>query len=483
MTTMTMEQQIVKFIAHLRASGVRVSTAESADALRVVEQIDIFDKSFFRSALQTTLIKEARDKQTFEQLFPFYFGGNEPPPMQQPSGGSMNPEEQRMLQQMLQQMLENMSPEELARLFKAMMSGQQVSQQQMRHMLRANVPLPRPNPRQPLSPEAQRWLARQAMRDMRFQHLEQALSHLLEQLREAGMREETLRDIQRMARENKQALADQVQQQVQHMMLEQMQDTPTPTDPMQSIQDRPFEELTHTEMDELRKVVMRMAARLRSRIALRLRRSKAGQLDAKHTIRTNLRFGGVPLVVQHRRRHLKPKITIICDLSYSMRPVTTFTLLLIYALQDQISRTRTFAFINDLNDITTYFADYPPTQALEHIQAHIIPPYSYATDLGNSLNTFLHDHLDCIDHRTTFIVLGDGRNNYNNPNLKAFDSICRRAHKVIWFNPEAPHMWGVEYPDTLNSDMLDYARMCDATHHVSTLRQLVAAIDSLFTRD
>lgn len=232
----------------------------------------------------------------------------------------------------------------------------------------------------------------------------------------------------------------------------------------------------------MRHVINRLAARLRSRAALRQRRGKAGTLDAKNTIRANLRFGSVPMVLRHRRRHLKPRITVVCDLSYSMRPVSSFTLLLLYALQDQISRTRSFAFIDDLADISTDFAELRPEQAVEQVQRRIRPPGSYATDLGSSLHTFVRDHFSSVDHRTTVIFLGDGRNNYRDPNLSAFEQICRRAHKVIWFNPEAPHMWGVEYPDTLNSDMLDYARHCNAVHQVSNLRQLVAAIDRLFTR-
>jgi hypothetical protein len=245
--------------------------------------------------------------------------------------------------------------------------------------------------------------------------------------------------------------------------------------------DMPFERLSDREASDMRSTVMRLATQLRSRAALRQRRGKTGTLDAKGTIRTNLKFGGVPIIVRHRRRHLKPKITVICDLSYSMRPVASFTLLLIYALQDQISRTRSFAFIDDIYDISTDFSESRPVQAIDTIMQRVRPPRSYATDLGKSLKTFVDDYFGCVDQRTTVIILGDGRNNYNDPNLRAFEQVKRRAHRVIWFNPEPPHMWGIEYPDTLNSDMLEYQRSCDAVHHVSNLRQLIQAVDSLFT--
>jgi hypothetical protein len=46
---------------------------------------------------------------------------------------------------------------------------------------------------------------------------------------------------------------------------------------------------------------------------------------------------------------------------------------------------------------------------------------------------------------------------------------------VVWFNPEPPYRWGRD-----DNHMHIYGPMCDAVHHVSNLRQLVAAVDGLF---
>ncbi len=467
-----MDQRILEFITALRSAGVRISVAESNDALRALEHAGITEKERFRSALQATLIKDPQGIATFQRFFPLYFG-IDMPPMQQPGGGgAMSEEEQQMLQQMLEQMLAQMSPEELAQLFQAMMRGEHLTNQELRDLLNQVSP-PRTT-----NPSYQAWMARQAMRELQFSKLEQALQELLQQLREAGMSEEALQEIAQAARQNQQALAEQISQGVGQRMLEQTQ--PAQPRTADDLMDQPFERLNEQEARDLRSVVTRLAAQLRSRAALRQRRGKTGTLDAKGTIRANLRFGGVPITIRHRRRHLKPRLTVICDLSYSMRPVASFTLLLLYALQDQISRTRSFAFIDDIHDISTDFAESRTDQAIETIMYRVRPPRSYATDLGNSLSSFVQDHFGCVDHRTTVIFLADGRNNYHDPNLRDFEVVKRRAHRVIWFNPEPPHMWGKEYPDTLNSDMLEYARHCDAVHYVSNLRQLIQAVDSLF---
>src|SRR5690606_12142316 len=100
----------------------------------------------------------------------------------------------------------------------------------------------------------------------------------------------------------------------------------------------------------------------------------------------------------------------------------------------------------------------------------------------NALNEFVRDHLSCVDRRTTVIVLGDARNNENDPGLAAFEQIRRRARRVVWFATEEQWKWGVYDPGSLSSDIYEYAPMCDAMHEVTNLRQLAEAIDRLFTR-
>ena len=76
-----MDQRIVEFIAGLRAAGVRVSLAESADAFRAIEHLGVQDRDLFRVSLRTTLVKDASDVESFERLFPLYFGSGGPPMM------------------------------------------------------------------------------------------------------------------------------------------------------------------------------------------------------------------------------------------------------------------------------------------------------------------------------------------------------------------------------------------------------------------
>ncbi len=74
-----MDERIVEFVRGMRAAGVRVSMAESADAMRAIELLGITDKDLFRQTLRTTLVKELDDFAVFEELFPLYFSAGGPP--------------------------------------------------------------------------------------------------------------------------------------------------------------------------------------------------------------------------------------------------------------------------------------------------------------------------------------------------------------------------------------------------------------------
>jgi uncharacterized protein with von Willebrand factor type A (vWA) domain len=160
----------------------------------------------------------------------------------------------------------------------------------------------------------------------------------------------------------------------------------------------------------------------------------------------------------------------------------SFMLLMVYSLHDQLSRTRSFAFIDHLYDMSLYFAEARPEMAIAQVMEQIRPTRSYSTDLGTALGEFCRDHLSCVDRRTTVIMLGDARNNEHDPGLEAFAQIRARARRILWFVTEERSMWGRYDPGSLSSDIYRYAPMCDALHEVMTLRQLTDAIDRLFVR-
>jgi uncharacterized protein with von Willebrand factor type A (vWA) domain len=451
-------QRIIDFINALRAAGVRVSLAESADALRALEHTGIVARKTFRLALKTTLVKEAADGAKFDELFPLYFGSGGPP-LQPPQ---LTPEQQQMLRDALRQLAG-----QLADLLRRLMEGRDLSQEELRQLGElAGLP-------QASSQYQRQWITRRMLRELGLNEIEDLLRALWAELAARGMTPEAIQELQGQAQANRDALEQQVDQYVGQQIARRQAEETRRRPSAGELMHRRFDMLDESEMRVLRDEVRRLAARLRTRIALRRRRGQSGLLDPKATLRANQRYGGVPLELRFKRRRRKARLVLICDLSTSMRPVVEFLLHLVYELHDQVAHTRTFIFIDHLKDVTPVFAEKRLQEAIDDVlQSN--PPGHYNTDLGQSLAELVHERLDALERRTTVILLGDGRNNYNDPRLDAFEMLKRHARRMIWLTPESPGLWGEG-----DSDMPRYAPLCDSVHQVANLAQLIHAVDKI----
>jgi uncharacterized protein with von Willebrand factor type A (vWA) domain len=445
---------------------VRVSIAESQDAWRAIEQLGIKERDAFRLSLRATLVKDYDSLPTFEKLFPQYFG-NFTPPMLDPQA-EMTPEEQEMLRQMMQQMMEEMA-QDLQRLLEWLLNGDGPTPDELEEMAeQAGL-----DQLDALSPYQQQRAARRMQNLLNWKQLQELLDQLWEKLAEEGMDPQTIEQLKQQVAENQARLRQQLGEYAGQRVEENRVDQAQQNKPVQDLMDRSFGSLSPSEMDVLREQVRRLAARLRTRAALRQKRGKQGKLDPKATIRANQRYGGVPFEVRYKQRRLKPKLVAILDVSTSMRPVSEFFLRMLYEMQDLIQKTRSFAFIDHLEDVTPDLTTAQIDTAVQ-VVLNKLPSGYYNTDLGYSLRQFEDHYLDTVDSRTTVIILGDGRNNYNNPGVDVFDRISRRARKLIWMTPEYEAQWG-----TGDSDMLTYAPLCSEVYQVRNLAQLAEAIDHL----
>jgi uncharacterized protein with von Willebrand factor type A (vWA) domain len=455
-----MDDRVVEFVRGLRAAGVRVSLAESVDAMHAIEALGVAEKDVFRQSLRSTLIKKSDDLAAFDQLFPLYFGSGGP--MMQNATDDLSPDEQKMLEAALGAMSGR-----LDQLMDWLTSGNGPTKEELEELAQ------RAGADWYDDPRDARFVTRRMLQQMGFAHLEEQIQQLVQKLQEMGMSQEAIEKLLGVVEANREALAEQMAQQVGLQIAQQRANRPDDIHGS-DLMNKPFQSLTEAEADVLRKEVQRLVTQLRSRAAMRRKRGNKGKFDSKSTIRANQRYGGVPIELQFKKRKLKPSLVVVCDMSQSMRNVVEFMLYLIYELQDQVARTRSFGFYHDMKDISLLLTGQQVTQAIPDILAEF-PYFAYATDFGKSLETFYNNWLDSVNGRTTVVVLGDGRNNYNSPRIDLMKDLQRRARKLIWFNPESPRQWG-----TGDSDMLEYAPICDAVHVVRNLAQLSSAVDKLF---
>jgi uncharacterized protein with von Willebrand factor type A (vWA) domain len=458
-----MESRILQLIAALRASGVRVSLAESAEAFSAVDLMGIQDREHFRLSLRATLIKDVKDLPTFDKLFPLFFGSGQPPMMGGNPSDDLTPDEIQMLAEALRQFAES-----LRQRMERLMNGEPLTKSELESLAQL-VGLNRAE-----DLDYQNWMAQRMMRALAFPEVREALRELMEQLQQMGMSRGRIEQIQNMIRQNMQGMQEQIEQFAGQRLAENMSERPRGEN-IDNLMNRPFQALSDTDKKVLQHEVKRLAAALRTRIALRQKRMKSGQLDPKATIRANLKYHGVPMEIKHKDRVRKPKIVVICDVSTSMRFCSELMLSFLFALQGQVRKTHAFAFIDHLESISE---DFNGANADEAIQSVLwrMPSGHYNTDLGWSLNDFNKEYMDTLNSGTTLLIVGDGRNNYNDPRLDIFSTMARRATRTIWLNPEPAHLWHGD------SDMPKYAPLCDNVLKVSNLRELAQAVDELLAR-
>jgi len=176
-----------------------------------------------------------------------------------------------------------------------------------------------------------------------------------------------------------------------------------------------------------------------------------------------------------RRRHRdKPKLITVCDVSDSVRNASRFMLQLVWSLQECFSRVRSFAFVSEIDEVTQAFNTYPVERAIEWALKGANVDYHCRSDFGFAFSQFVRTELDSLDRKTTILVLGDARNNYNDPQAWAIREMRERVKGIIWLNPEGQWGWGIG-----DSVMPLYSPACDIVKECRTVGQLVQVVDQL----
>lgn len=230
------------------------------------------------------------------------------------------------------------------------------------------------------------------------------------------------------------------------------------------------------QLREMQRVVAPLARTLATRLAARRRRSRAGTIDLRKTLRKSMSTGGVPIdVVLAKPRPARPELVVLCDVSGSVAGFSHFTLLLVHALRQQFSRVRVFAFIDTSDEVTHMFG--PEADLAVAIQRITREAGVYSrdghSDYGNAFASFEQKFPNVLSPRTSLLVLGDGRTNYRNPEVELLSHMVTASRHAHWLNPEPKHLWG-----SGDSAVPRYQEVIPM-HECRSAKQLAAVIDQL----
>jgi hypothetical protein len=408
-----LREQLLRFFAALRSAGVRISVAESIDAMNAVAAAGI-DRVRMHEALAAALIKDEADRAIFDESFSRFFAA--------PARERGEHPDQR---------------------------GEALSAASGRGRPGEN-PTPRDDspPRKP-----------DESREGDAHHREDSLKHRESQSEKKSTRSESA----------KQAAADKKGDRDEHgeshagAELETRGIDAARVARLRAIERMPFEKFSELDYDEARDALAPLIRRFRIRLGRRLRLARTGRIDFRRTIRAALQRGGVFLDLNFRaRRPRHVDLVILADISGSVRYAAQLMLELIAGAHTCFRRVSSFVYVDHLAE-----ADFE--------QGHLVMTPAldlYArSDFGRVLGELWARREGLLTRATIVVIMGDGRNNRLPAAADLIREIARVCRGVIWLNPEDPARWG-----TGDSAIKQYAREVNALVPSRNLRELQAAL-------
>ncbi|BBZ22519.1 hypothetical protein MHIB_09370 [Mycolicibacter hiberniae] len=457
---------LVGFVEALRAQGISVGPSETVDAGRVLTVIGLGDREVLREGLACAVLRRPDHRDTYDAMFDLWFpaalGGRTVVLSDDPQSADDLP-----------------LPED-AEDMRAMLVD----------LLTANPDLADTDPRlsamiaaivgaygQYRSSRGPSYSAYQALKALALDELEgKLLAGLLapygeepsptqEQIAKAmaAQRIAALRKL--VDSETKRRTAEQLGR--EHV---QMYGIPQLSENVE------FLRASGEQLRQMRRVVAPLARTLATRLAARRRRSRAGTIDLRKTLRKSMSTGGVPIdVVLRKPRPARPELVVLCDVSGSVAGFSHFTLLLVHALRQQFSRVRVFAFIDTTDEVTHLFGpDADLAVAIQRITRESgVYTRDGHSDYGNAFVSFAENYPNVVSPRSALLVLGDGRTNYRDPGVQVLSHLVTASRHAHWLNPEPEHLWGS------GDSAIPRYREVIPMHECRSAKQLAGVIDAL----
>jgi uncharacterized protein with von Willebrand factor type A (vWA) domain len=454
-----MRENLHRFFRAARGAGVRLSPAESIDAMRAVSRVGFADRNVLRDTFLLTLAKTQDEKKALGDCFDLFFDQPEPAPPPPPeenetdssdtpqsgaasetqgdAGGGDEAENLGQLAQMLLSQDRNAMAAAIANASNA------ASLSDIRYFTQRGI----------FSGRILDQMGIQRLRDD-LDALAASNPALAERLQAAldGLRD-TVRETVSQAlllygREEAESLRNEI------------------------LRNAPLSRIEPRQVEQMRHLIRQIARRLRERYSKPRKRQRRGHLDVRRTIRRNAAWGGVPFLTAWKRRHRdKPKLIALCDVSGSVARVSDFFLLLIHSLHEVVSDVRSFAFSGHLIEVSDILESKSPEEAMAEIMSKV---GFGSSDYGNSFADFEDEWMNAITPQTTVFVLGDARSNNLDPRADILRRIGERSKRLVWLNPEGRMAWGWG-----DSEMPRYSTFCTVVRQCATAQQLERAVSDI----
>ena len=470
------------FIVELRNAGLPVSLTENLDAMEAVKEIPLEDRQAFKYALGATLVKSNSHLRAFETIFEVYFSlrGAE---YNIVDGESDMPGELGRDEQDSQQPgegrgqsggMDGLTPEELAQmLMQALMNGDQAMMRAL-----AKQAVQRFAGMEPGRPVGGTYYLYRTLRNL---DLDNMLEKLMQANKDSAQQDLTKLE-ERLEKDEFESRIEQFKQEVEaeirrKLVADRGAEAMAKTLRKPLPEDVDFMHASRDEMQSLKKALQPLTRKLAARLARKRRHGRKGPLDFRNTVRHSLSYGGVPADPKFKYpRPAKPELMVVADISGSVAAFARFTLMLVYAIQGQFSKVRSFVFIDGLDEVTSYFKNTEDiSEAIHRVntEADVVWVDGHS-DYGHAFEVFWEKYGKDINAKTTILLLGDARNNYHAAQSWVVKEMQKRGRHVYWLNPEPKSYW-----NTGDSIVGEYGTYTDGVYECRNLRQLEGFVEKL----
>jgi uncharacterized protein with von Willebrand factor type A (vWA) domain len=450
-----MRENLHRFFRAARGAGVRLSPAESIDAMRAVAKVGISDRTILRDTFLLTLAKTQDEKKALGDCFDLFFDQPEPsqaapesgeadatePPESGADSDASDGGDQTPDLGPLAQMLLSQDRNEIAAAIANASSTASLSD--IRYFTQRGI----------FSGRILEAMGIARLRDdlegltATNPVVAERLAAALEALRET-VRDTVSQALMLYGREEAENLRNEI------------------------LRNAPLSRIEPRQVEQMRRLIRQIARRLRERCSKPRKRQRRGHLDVRRTLRRNAAWGSVPFLTAWKRKHRdKPKIVALCDVSGSVARVSDFFLLLIHSLHEVVSDVRSFAFSGHLIEVSDILEAKSPEEAMAEIMAKV---GFGSSDYGGSFADFEKQWMSAVTPQTTVIVLGDARSNNLDPRADILRRIGERSQRLVWLNPEGRMAWGWG-----DSEMPRYSTFCTVVRQCSTAQQLERAVSDI----
>jgi uncharacterized protein with von Willebrand factor type A (vWA) domain len=255
------------------------------------------------------------------------------------------------------------------------------------------------------------------------------------------------------------------------------------------IRGKRFDALGADELAQLYRLMAKLRLATPQRRTRRAERYRHGaRIDMRRTLRESMRTGGDPIrLARRRRRIVRRRIVLLCDISGSMEPYARAYLQFVTcaAGNGRVGGTsnEAFAFATRLTRLTRALRSRNPDRAIQQAAA-TAPDWSSGTRIGDALKSFNDRHgRRGMARGAVVVILSDGWER-GDPSLvgREMERLARLAYRIVWVNPRAaaagfaPRAGGM-------AAALPYCDALVSGHSLGALEQVAEAIGAERWRD